>query len=57
MTPGKATISHISREEAGLKTEVEYSLPVLIGQTNHIYWERIAQMEVDTDEGGRSSAS
>jgi hypothetical protein len=56
MTPGKATISHISREEAGLKIEVEYSLPGLIGRMNHIYWDRTVQMEVDVDEGGRSLA-
>lgn len=49
MAPGKARISRISREEAEPKIKVEYSLLVLIGQINHVYWERTAQMEVDIE--------
>lgn len=40
-------VSHISREEAEPKIEVESSLPVLIRGIHHIYWERTTQMEVD----------
>lgn len=43
----EAAVSHISREEAGPKIEVESRLSELIGGINHIYWERTTQMEVD----------